>query len=136
MIRSSAPPASPVRYLVGLARDHGAHAEVLLDGLEQSLPGREHQAAINEEVRLGHEEIMAQAKNSFNFTVFGRVDFTDFTSDTFRVDDGSGNPILVKAVNHGVNPFEYVKATGRLTPNTTPPTLDSQAEKIEKLEGF
>ncbi len=86
--------------------------------------------------KAASDPIMAQAKNSFNFSVFGRVDFTDFTSDTFRVDDGSGNPILIKAVNHGVNPFEYVKATGRLTPNTTPPTLDSQAEKIEKIEGF
>ncbi len=86
--------------------------------------------------KAASDPIMAQAKNSFNFSVFGRVDFTDFTSDTLTLDDGSGNPILVKAMNHGVNPFEYVKATGRLTPNTTPPTLDSQAEKIEKIEGF
>ncbi len=82
------------------------------------------------------DPIMGEAKKHFLFTVFGRVDFTDFTSDTLTVDDGSGKPILVKAVNHGVNPFEYIKATGTLDSATTPPSLSTTAEQIEKLESF
>ncbi len=30
---------------------------------------------------------MGEAKKHFLFTVFGRVDFTDFTSDTLTLDD-------------------------------------------------
>ena len=87
--------------------------------------------------RAARDPIMAQARNNFRFTVFGKVNFNEFfTGDQFTVDDGSGRPILVKATGHSVNPFDYVKATGALNPGTNPPTLESRWDLIETLAGI
>ncbi|BCW99252.1 MAG: hypothetical protein KatS3mg024_2079 [Armatimonadota bacterium] len=87
--------------------------------------------------RATRDPIISDAKNRFVFTVFGKVDFNQyFTADTFTVDDGSGRPVLVRAFNHGVNPFEYVKATGTLDNTKEPVELTTTADRVTVLSGF
>jgi len=82
------------------------------------------------------DPIIPAAKDKFRFQVFGKVLQQDFGVDSFLVDDGSGQPVRVKAKGHGLSWWDglFALAKGTLDPATTPyPTLSSSRERVTQL---
>lgn len=73
--------------------------------------------------RFVADPIMMMASGSFVFTVWGKVSVID--RDSFLLDDGSGKPIMVNAVAHGLADNDYASARGTLDISSNPPLLSA-----------
>lgn len=73
------------------------------------------------------EPLIKAASNVWDqFVVWGKVLEQDYVvSESFLVDEGAGSPVKVLANGYYVEPGQFVKVTGSLSPNTTPPTISA-----------
>lgn len=77
------------------------------------------------------DPISTSAYQNFIFRIWGKV--TKVDDSYFKLDDGSGKPILVYFYLHKLVTGDYVQATGMWQPGATKPSLYASSYSISKL---
>ena len=80
-----------------------------------------------------YDEIMVGAQSKFLFMIWGRAHV--LTSGKFTIDDGSGKPITVYAMSHGLSENQYAFVRGKVTrQSSTSASLTSLSDWIQTVD--